>query len=269
MSIIEHAKYYENPLASAAHSHTSCELMYLAGGFFEIAAEGRTFPVYARDCVLIKSGRKHEIRLPANSAYMRYIAFINPWELNRQLARPELFAMLTDTSESGIIIIRDNPALQDKLEAMAQIFENGGNLYAELSAALDTLSVFYDEMKPPAEAASERSGTRLADSVCAYIEQHYAENIKIAQIAADHFISVGYLTHTFKTETGMPPREYLSHIRCIRAHELIQYTNMKFSEIADSSGFCCANDMSRKIREYYKKTPTQIRFEAKSLQTME
>ncbi len=96
-----------------------------------------------------------------------------------------------------------------------------------------------------------------------FIERSYAEDIKIADIAAENFVSVGYLTHVFSAETGMPPREYLSHIRCTRAYELIRHTAMKFTDISVAVGFCCSNDMSRKIREYYGLTPTRIRKGAK------
>ncbi|MBP1560291.1 MAG: helix-turn-helix transcriptional regulator [Oscillospiraceae bacterium] len=74
----------------------------------------------------------------------------------------------------------------------------------------------------------------------------------------------GYLAHAFKAETGMSPCEYLTHIRCTRACELIRYTAMKFGDIADVTGFCCANDMSRKIREHYGLSPTEIRFSSPS-----
>lgn len=58
----------------------------------------------------------------------------------------------------------------------------------------------------------------------------------------------------------MSPRACLSHIRCTRAYDLILHTNMKFSEISVTAGFCCSNDMCRKLREYYGMTPTEIRF---------
>lgn len=84
--------------------------------------------------------------------------------------------------------------------------------------------------------------------------------IRIADIAAKNFISEGYLAHAFKAETGMSPREYLTHIRCTRACELIRYTAMRFADIADVTGFCCANDMSRKIREFCGLSPTELRY---------
>ena len=261
MSVIEHAKYYDSTMYNVSHAHTSCEIMYLISGSMKIEAGAETNLLMGGDCVLIKSRQHHNVTIDKTLPYRRFIGFINPWELKGLLVRPELFSMLTDISKSGIIAIKDRPDLYAVFERMSDIFANGGNIYSELGTALEIISEFYDVIKPQSPKASKRSGKILAEKVISYIEQNYAEDIKISDIAADNFISVGYLSHTFKSEIGMSPREYLTHIRCTHARELILHTGMKFSDIASVTGFCCANDMSRKIREYYGLSPTGIRFQ--------
>ena len=32
MAVIEHAKYYENPMYNVCHAHTSCEIMHIVTG---------------------------------------------------------------------------------------------------------------------------------------------------------------------------------------------------------------------------------------------
>lgn len=261
MAIIEHSGYYENPLMPVSHTHTSCELMYVLEGELEITVNDIVYRVTSNTLVLIKSRQHHKVRFVSEGEYHRYIAMINPWELRKQLVRPDLFAMLTDISEDGIVLIK-NIALTPQFEHMTEIFRNGANIYSELSSALEIISAVYEQVKPQKEKGSESTAKQLVNNVREYIEKYYADNIKIADIAKENFISEGYLAHTFKSETGMSPREYLSHIRCTRAYELIRHTEMKFSAISAVTGFCCANDMSRKIREYYGITPTKIRTEA-------
>ena len=258
MAIIEHSGYYENPLAPVSHAHTSCELMYVLEGELEITVNDIIHRIMPNTLVLIKSRQHHKVKVISAGNYHRYIAMINPWELRKHLVRPDLFAMLTDISEDGIVIVK-KVNLLTQFERMTDIFENGGNIYSELSSALEIISVIYEKIKPQKEKVSESTAKQLVRNVREYIEKFYADNIKISDIAKENFISEGYLTHTFKAETGMSPREYLSHIRCTRAYELIRHTEMKFSAISAVTGFCCANDMSRKIREYYGYTPTEIR----------
>lgn len=260
MSIIEHANFYENPIHKVSHAHTSCEIMHIVSGRLSITAGDETVALCGGDSALIKSRQHHEVTVEAEPLYRRYITVINPWELKKQLTRPDLFSMLTDTSKGGIIVIKNKPELQSGFEKMSEIFSCGGNIYTELGAALEIVSEFYDIVRPRREKSAKRAGRVLSDRVREYIERNYADSIKISDIAAENFISEGYLAHAFKAETGMSPREYLTHIRCTRACELIRHTAMKFSDIAGVTGFCCANDMSRKIREYCGLSPTQLRF---------
>lgn len=260
MAIIEHAGYYENRINYSIHAHTSCEIIYIVSGQISVNDGKWSANLTANDCLLIKSCQLHDVKPVRDIDYKRFIAFINPWELKKQLVCPDLFAMLTDTSKSGFILLQNVPKLYDVFEKMTDIFENGGNIYTELSAALNVISEIYEKIMPRQTYISEHSAKRLTNKVRTYIEQNYADNIKIAQIASDNFVSAGYLTHAFKSETGMSPRKYLSHIRCTRAYEMICYTNMTFKNISANTGFCCVNDMSKKIREYYGKTPTELRF---------
>lgn len=261
MSIIEHAGYYENPIYNVNHTHTSCELMCVVSGRVEVSSGEITFRLSDGDCLLIKSRQPHCVRIDTELEYKRYIAVINPWELKKQMVRPDLFAILTDLSKSGFVRIKNAAMLYGHFERMIEIFQNGGNIYDELSSTLGVLAAAYNSAMPRQPVIAAHSAKRLSDKIRTYIEQNYAESIKISQLAADNFISEGYLAHAFKSETGMSPREYLTHIRCTRAYELIYHTDMKFSDISANTGFCCANDMSRKIREYYGRTPTEIRFE--------
>ncbi len=240
--------------------HTSCEIMCVVSGNVIVTINDMEIFLTDGHCLLIKSRCHHTVKAAENIEYKRFISVINPWELRTQLVRPDLFTMLTDTGKSGFIHIENSQGLYTNFKRISDIFMNGGNIYEELGAALNVLSAFYESIKPKENKSAERSAKRISDKIRLYIEQNYADNIKVSQLAEDNFISEGYLSHAFKAEQGMSPREYLSHIRCTRAYELICHTTMKFSDISENTGFCCANDMSRKIREYYGKSPTEIRF---------
>lgn len=261
MAIIEHSGYYEVNLQNVSHEHTSCEIMYVLKGEIEITVNEKIYSVTSDTLVLIKSRQHHKVRMISTDGYHRYIAMINPWELRKQLVRPDLFALLTDTSKEGIVVIRNMPHLYELFSEMTALFNNGANLYKELGTALELISVFYEQTRFKNTEKYMSPKQQLVKKIREYIETYYADDVKISEIAESNYISVGYMTHTFKEETGMSPREYLSHIRCARAYELIRHTGMKFSAISEVCGFSCANDMSRKIREYYGLTPTGIRAE--------
>lgn len=78
-----------------------------------------------------------------------------------------------------IIVIKKKPEIRSGFEKMADIFSRGGNIYSELSAALDIVSEFFDVCKPQNEKTAKRSGKILSENVRTYIEQNYADSIKI------------------------------------------------------------------------------------------
>lgn len=78
---------------------------------------------------------------------------------------------------------KNKPELQSGFEKMADIFSYGGNIYSELSAALDIVSEFFDVCRPHNEKTAKRSEKILSEKVRTYIEQNYAGSIKIEDIA--------------------------------------------------------------------------------------
>ena len=121
--------------------------MYVLEGELEITVNETTHHITPRTLVLLKSRQHHKVKVVSDGNYHRYIAMINPWELRKQLVRPDLFAMLTDISSEGIVVIK-NAVLTAQFERMTDIFENGGNIYSELSSALEIISVTYEQLKP-------------------------------------------------------------------------------------------------------------------------
>lgn len=150
--------------------------------------------------------------------YRRFIAVLNPWELKNQLVRPDLFTMLTDTSKGGFLYIEKASALYGSFERMTELFQSGRNIYEEMSAALGVLSAFYEIYRPRVPKAAAHSAKRLTDKVRVYIEQNFGENIRIAEIAAENFVSEGYLSHAFKEETGLPLLSVQKLSRCDLLH---------------------------------------------------
>lgn len=184
--------------------------------------------------------------------------------MKHRLLQPDLFVMLTDSEESSLFIARQQPDLESRFKEMSDIFLLNNNPYAELGTALLTISAFIRSAKSHRNPTGG-TGKRLSEIVKAYLEEHFSDNIKISELAERNFVSVGYLTHIFTAETGMSPKGYLSHIRCSKAYELITTTDGTFTDIAAETGFCCANDMCRKIKEYCGLTPTKLRTAAGSI----
>jgi len=70
----------------------------------------------------------------------------------------------------------------------------------------------------------------------AFLHEHYAEPIKLDQLAARFNINKYYLLKVFKSYTGFTPNEYVIKTRINRAKELLRTTDAAVYEIAAAVG---------------------------------
>jgi AraC-like DNA-binding protein len=70
-----------------------------------------------------------------------------------------------------------------------------------------------------------------------YIEEHFSQNIKLTDIAAETYVSMYYLSHLFKEYTGYSPMNYLSSLRISKAQDLLAYSEYSISEISTIVGY--------------------------------
>lgn len=99
---------------------------------------------------------------------------------------------------------------------------------------------------------SNEEGSQYSVSVrktIAYIEENYALNITLQDVADHVSISKNYLSMLFKQETGINFVAYLNRYRIEKGKQLLTTTNMKIYEIADSIGFYSPYYFSKVFKE--------------------
>ncbi|MGM9630625.1 AraC family transcriptional regulator [Butyricicoccus sp.] len=99
-----------------------------------------------------------------------------------------------------------------------------------------------------------------------FIQSHYADNIKVTDIAAYVGISRSYLATLFQTIIGMSPNEYLTNFRLTRGMEQLTITNLPVSTIASRCGYRDPLVFSKAFKQMVGLTPTQYRKEDREKQ---
>jgi AraC family transcriptional regulator len=92
-----------------------------------------------------------------------------------------------------------------------------------------------------------------------YIEDHLAEELSIAQLAALVPMSQFHFARIFKAATGEPPHRYVLNRRIERAKVLLSATQLSITEIAYQAGFSSQSHLIAQFRKSLGITPKQFR----------
>ncbi len=101
----------------------------------------------------------------------------------------------------------------------------------------------------------------LAKQAARYIDEHYADKIKVDDIANAVYLSSGYLMTVFKKEMGMSVITYLRMRRMEKAKELLLDKKLKIYEVAERVGYDSTNFFSATFRDYVGMSPKQFKEE--------
>ncbi len=92
-----------------------------------------------------------------------------------------------------------------------------------------------------------------------FLDTHFAEPLRISEVAASVFLSPDRFTEVFSAAMGRPPRDYLGHLRLERAKALLATTTMPVAEVGMEAGFGDAAYFTRTFRQATGLTPRQFR----------
>lgn len=128
----------------------------------------------------------------------------------------------------------------------------------------ELISSFRKYLQGIKEEVSEMSGySREVQWVMKFVKGHYGEKISVEQIAEKMEISAGHLSRMFKAETGVSLKKYINKVRIDHAMFLLQNTNMKVYEVAESVGIPDYLYFTQVFKNVTSKTPLEVRKDTK------
>ena len=97
------------------------------------------------------------------------------------------------------------------------------------------------------------------DRVCLLMHRHFAENRPISFYSDACHLSESRFSHAFKARTGLSPKSYIARMRAEIAIDLLETSDLSFSEIARAIGIEDSNYFSRFIKKQTGRTPSFYR----------
>lgn len=126
--------------------------------------------------------------------------------------------------------------------------------YAErfkLSQTLDEVLEIYRDAENflKRDDGEKQELSKPVRDILLFIQNHYAEDITLDQIARKVDLSRTYVSGLFKKELGVNLTNYITNYRIEKAKELLRETNLKSYEIAEKVGFLDESYFSRSFKK--------------------
>jgi len=102
--------------------------------------------------------------------------------------------------------------------------------------------------------SSSQENTHVLQAV-QYMQHHYMNPIKIAELAHRLGFNRSYFYSIFKKHMKVSPKQYLLNVRIARACELMKHTDLNMAEIARSTGFDDPLYFSKAFKKQRKHSP--------------
>lgn len=252
-------EYSNQPIPIHKHSHMDYEILYVKKGEIGLSISSHQYTIHEGELVFISNLEEHCVDIRTD-AYERYYVIFPPLSLDHLINNPKLMSLFKNRPQN---FCHTFPAVAEAKAIFSALLEESRRndpLSEEMAASLikELLIVLYREYKdrfPIPDKPIQESIYQVQK----YIDQNFAQDIKIKDLAEKFFINFYYLSHTFKELTGYSPKQYLLLNRLTYSKELLAQTSLSVGEIAMRCGFSDANSFIRTFRQYYATTPSQYR----------
>lgn len=95
-----------------------------------------------------------------------------------------------------------------------------------------------------------------------YLDENYAENITLEEMAKRAFVSKEYLSAAFKKEVGSTFSDYLTAVRMERAKKMILEYEIPIQKVSNLMGYVDAAHFYKTFKKYFNTTPGKMREDA-------
>lgn len=128
--------------------------------------------------------------------------------------------------------------IESLLEMMySQISEEKAGAEEICSYLLRALLTHILQIPQENHVLSKAEESLLSNSIKAYIDNHYLEEVSLNSLSETLHISPYYLAHVFKESTGFSPIQYIIRRRIGEAQSLLINTNESVTNIAGIVGY--------------------------------
>ncbi len=245
------------------HAHEEFQIVLSLSDIYEFNYRRSKSVVPPAHLAVIQTGEPHSSCSADRTGQTLRLMFFNPDLLHR-------LATETTGCERTVLVF---PNLVVSDQHLVQLFlEMHTTLEGETSCLEQEILVraFLTQMilrcleNPPElqDLGQERQFVKL---IREYLEDNYAENVSLLQLAQMVSLSPEHLVRVFASEIGLPPHTYQTQVRIARAKTLLAKGN-SIADVAQKTGFADQAHFSRHFKRLNGVTPKIYQQHIKNVQ---
>ncbi len=258
---IQRLKTSQKHNMSVQHYHDGYEIYLQLDGRRYLFYDNICYTLERGDMVIFKPFDIHYAESREVDYYERYVLNFKEEELRSILSESEHHFLFEKIN--GCVIHLG----EEQTETICDYFQRADEYSNQKSVFSKTLlqtAVFQLIVKAIeyTEGSLEVKGEQIEPNIIKalrYISKHYTENISLDDISEKAHMSKFYFCRKFHSTTGATVLEYLNNLRLTKVHNLLLSTKMSIDEIAASTGFSSAVNLTRAFKKVYGSSPRDFR----------
>ncbi|MDE7331974.1 MAG: helix-turn-helix domain-containing protein [Lachnospiraceae bacterium] len=247
----------------ARHWHKSLELLMVLDGSIEITVNEEKYTLKKEDIILINSNSIHEIHSESATMIALQIDLSRVSQFDNNLEELVFDCNSATQKNNGIFdgirftiatMIRENTH-----NAKGAEYKNYALCYYLVSELLT-----YFQIPATETVKNQRKYVVRLTRIINYIQEHYAENFSLADLAESEGLSVPYLSNFFDKYMGINFSSYYTNVKLEHAVSELLSTNDSIEAIAMRNGFSESHSFVRSFKKRYDMLPSAYRKEKKA-----
>jgi AraC-like DNA-binding protein len=242
--------------STARHAHDDFQVAWVSAGAGRLYCRGGAHDAPAGSVVVVPPGEMHHGHSVGGEG----------WSF--ALFRPEGGALDDVAEETGASptvgwTVSDAPAVT---AAFARLAGSAGAGLGHDALHLEAFATLLAGGEPACAARAAGREPRAVRLAIAFIEAHYAECIRLDELAGVAGLSRFHLVRAFKRQVGLPPHAYQTQLRVAHAMRLLRH-GRGISAAAFATGFAAQSHLHHHFKRILGVTPGEYAAAARTLKT--
>ena len=230
------------------HTHSFAELYCMVSGKGTFHVEGSHYPLRPGDIMLMRPSEAHYIEVDPTVPYERICVNFNINLFSHLDPENKLMSPYFDRANGVYNHYNGSPA---NLQLLKNIVKDGGNfatIVANLMLLLNNLQEEFGQ-KPQQDGAAS-----VEYQIIEHINRHLDEDLSIAELCDQYFLSRAQLCRRFKEATGTSIGKYIATKRLMQAYQLIML-GQKPTDVYTACGYGDYATFYRAFKSHFGHSP--------------